>query len=680
MSNTSLRNNWVENSWVGLHYDMHAQADAEDVQAAVTHDHLREMWSLIRPDFINVDCKGVHGLTSWPAKSGNAAPGLVRDRDPLRIQREVAREMGIPLVMHYCALWDNRAVTVHPDWAVVLPDGTRNNDVLCLMSPHLDEVMLPELKQLIEDYDVDGFWFDADVWHSLPSYSENYVRAFAKATGIEVPPMSAADPGWAEWVRFHGEVYEERARRIIAFIKELKPECNVWINWAYTYRMPLPISAPVDGLSGDFPFKCGPESIALETRYTATRGLPWNMMAWTFSSYRPFGQPPPEKTPYALHTKPLRNLCMDAACTIAQGGAVLLYEYLPCTGYLTRWRHERFAQVADFCRERRAYCEGTETVPDTLVLHDSGNHYRMARRVLDLDHVEGDVEPAVRGAVLALLSCGHSVDLRDERGMEAHLAGYPLVVLASQTHLQPKTRATLEDYVRNGGTLVINGAEACAEWAAFAGLNVLESMESPPWPGRLTPDWKRTFWLPHDGESVPVAGPWLRLESGTGRSLLPLLKFQEPVADEMGCPAAVVCEVGKGRVLAIVGPLFESYDFTRYGTTLRVIGELMAAVGEHRPVHIKAHPVIEMSLRRKPGALLVQLVNRGSLSVQSAITSTVEDTPPVPGVEVEARVPARPSSVLLQPGDRNVPWTYENGTVHAGPFTVDLHDILEIRQ
>ncbi len=109
----------------GIHYDLHAGADDTVLGRDLSVEHLVERLSRVMPDWVQCDCKGHPGYTSWPTEVGSTSPGMVQDA--LRIHREATRRLGIPLGMHYSGVWDTRAVELHPDWARVdengVPDG-----------------------------------------------------------------------------------------------------------------------------------------------------------------------------------------------------------------------------------------------------------------------------------------------------------------------------------------------------------------------------------------------------------------------------------------------------------------------------------------------------------------------------------------------------------------------------
>ena len=72
---------------------------------------------MIRKRGVEDGCKGHPGLSSYPTKVGNQAPGFVGD--PLRVWRQVTAERGVALYMHYSGVWDSEAIRRHPDWAAV---------------------------------------------------------------------------------------------------------------------------------------------------------------------------------------------------------------------------------------------------------------------------------------------------------------------------------------------------------------------------------------------------------------------------------------------------------------------------------------------------------------------------------------------------------------------------------
>ncbi len=145
---------WWMTGFFGLHYDLHAKKDDTELGAELTHEHLREQLEKVKPDYVQCDCKGHPGYTSYPTRIGSPSPGIVKDA--LKIHREVTKELNIPLSVHYSGVWEKRAVELHPDWSAIDREGKPvldpqgNLGIICLLSPYLEELMIPQLLEIIE--------------------------------------------------------------------------------------------------------------------------------------------------------------------------------------------------------------------------------------------------------------------------------------------------------------------------------------------------------------------------------------------------------------------------------------------------------------------------------------------------------------------------------------------------
>ena len=60
-----------ESFW-GLHFDFHATPKDGIQGKNLKEEDIRKICHLLKPDFIQIDCKGHPGYTSYPSKLGNA--------------------------------------------------------------------------------------------------------------------------------------------------------------------------------------------------------------------------------------------------------------------------------------------------------------------------------------------------------------------------------------------------------------------------------------------------------------------------------------------------------------------------------------------------------------------------------------------------------------------------------
>lgn len=157
------------------------------------------MLDTVQPDFVQCDSKGHPGMTSFETAVGTRAPGFARDN--LKIWRDVTARAGIPLFLHYSGVFDMAAVRVHPEWAIVDAEGQVSRDYTSLRGGYSDGLLIPQLSEVIDRYDVDGVWIDGEAWAVNPDYSPAFLAAFRRDTGCQTVPKSPDDPGLR---RIHG--------------------------------------------------------------------------------------------------------------------------------------------------------------------------------------------------------------------------------------------------------------------------------------------------------------------------------------------------------------------------------------------------------------------------------------------------------------------------------------------
>ena len=204
-------------SYLGIHFDFHAGEDCKEVGKHTTPAMIENIIDLVHPDYLQIDCKGHPGVSSYPTQVGHPAPGFVGD--PLRVWRDVTARRGVGLYMHYSGVWDSYAVTSHPDWAVINADGTTNDKATSFFGPYAEQLLIPQLRELAGDYGVDGVWVDGECWASVPDYSEAALKAFRDATGLQDVPRKPGQPHWFEFLEFHRQAFRDYLNHYIAEVK-----------------------------------------------------------------------------------------------------------------------------------------------------------------------------------------------------------------------------------------------------------------------------------------------------------------------------------------------------------------------------------------------------------------------------------------------------------------------------
>jgi hypothetical protein len=643
--------------YFGLHYDLHANEKDTELGTRCGLDELLPALKLLRPDFVQTDCKGHPGMTSWPTTvpDGTTSPGVVKDA--LLQWREATRQLKMPLHCHYSGIWDRAAAKKHPDWAVQPPPGTepaKPSEKMCPRGPYLEKLLIPQLKELIDRYEVDGFWMDGELWAVEPCYCPRCLAAFRERSGLAEAPTSLEDPHWPEWQRFTLDGFKEYVASYVTAVHEHKEGVLVCSNWLQTFRNPgCPEDVPTDWISGDNSWIWGLDGSRCEARWLCNRGKPWDIMLWAFSCSHGMGQP---NSPWTM--KPVDMLAQEAAMLMATGGNVQVYENPSVrTGQLVPWRLQRLRELRRFIAKRRSLCQGTLGLPQVVVLH-SEEHYYSQPSGMNLMHGY-DVSP-VRGAVFALSECHYGVDVMDEWALLQTLYAFPVVVVPEQVRLSEKMLSALKRYVRAGGLLFVTGAGMAERFGlSFLGVEKLSCEENV------------TYHLPlNKGRaSVPLhSKSWALLQlSKKGRGIGKL--GRTPLCDErlLDAPAAVFTRVGQGRVLYVPADLFRDFAHNRYPLTREFVQELMKRLYPDPVVSIQAPLAVDVTMRFKNNALQFHFINRSSGIPNQPNNGMVDEIPAIGPLKLSLHMGWKPEIVQWHFEDESSlswQWTPEPGCQH----------------
>ena len=631
-------------SFLGIHFDFHAGPDCKSVGSNTTPAMVANIIDLVHPDYLQIDCKGHPGYSSYPTKVGNPVPGFVGD--PLRVWRQVTAEKGVALYMHYSGVWDTAAVTKHPEWAAVGADGKPNAKATSVFGPYADELLIPQLRELAGVYGVDGVWIDGECWATVPDYGEKAAKAFRAATGLQELPKKPTDLHWFEFQQFHREAFRNYVRHYIAEVKKTNPQFQLCSNWAYTDHMAEPVSAPLDFLSGDYAPDDSVNSARLSARYLVRQGKPWDLMAWSFSRKK-------GKEGKSLQ-KSAPQLEREAAVVVALGGGFQAYFKQKRDGSIYDEQMPVMAETAKFCRERQALCHHSEPVPQVAVLLSQAGHYRKINGLFNRDLA------SVSGVLQALLETQNSVEVVGEHQLAGRLSEYPLIVVPEWAYLEPAFKSDLTAYVKAGGNLLLVGPKSAALFQMELGV----ALQGEPATGPQT--------LAFNGEKAQTKGFTQRVKLNAGVEAVGTLQAGTNAAAQ---PAASITAFGKGKIAATYTDLGQSYNGARNPAVRGFLNGLVRRLFQKPIVEVTGSADVDLCLMRKQGKLLVNLVNTSGPHQAEPIQETVQ---PVGPLTITLRLPSKPAKVTLEPGAQPLAFAYSDGAAKLTLPLLDIHRVIAV--
>lgn len=658
----------------GLHYDLHARADDTSLGTRCSKGELVPMLEVMKPDFVQTDCKGHAGYTSWLSKSKHASVPKHLKRDALKQWRAATKELGLPLHCHYSGIWDKAAGEKNPDWSVIdekgkvagapfgQNKGAPTGEKMCPLGPYLDELMIPQMKELIDQYEVDGFWIDGDLWAVEPCYCKRCRSAFKKKTSVSVPPKKKDDPNWPLWWNFTRENFESYVTKYCDAVHQHKPGVLVCSNWLQTFNHPGEPAVPTDWISGDNASVWGLDHSRCEARFLSTRRKPWDIMLWSFYFSRGMGKPDGPPT-----AKQPQMLMQEAAVILSFGGHVQLYENPAGVrdGRLIEWRQKRMADVGRFVKKRRTLCQGTETLPQVAILH-SEHH---VRNTADGSNMMWGVDTGpVRAAVYSLLENHYGVDVLDEWALLPRLSEFPAVVAPERHEMSDEMVTALKAYVKNGGKLLVTGAQSLHKFGpGFLGVTR----------GKIQKD--KAFHISAADGSVPLFSKEWRLVKTKGASTVKFLS-KTPFLNhrEASFPAMTINRVGKGCVGFIPAAIFNDFELNRYPLTRAFIGEVAKKTFGKLSFQIDAPSCVDCSLRKKGNKTIVHLINRLSGIPNTPGNGGIDEIPQIGPLTFHISLPNKPKTLKASFEKGDLKWSFSKGTVTVKLSSLHIHQAIVI--
>ncbi len=655
-------------SFFGLHFDFHADPkDNVTVGATLKEEDIREICRLIRPDFIQIDCKGHPGYTSYPSKLGNAMPAF-KD-DPLALWRKVTKEEDIALYMHYSGIYDIKYASEHENSSSTDATGkTRvgfNRDYMT----YADELLIPQISELAEVYGIDGVWIDGDCWAVVPDFKPDSLESFENETGIKLNglPATPSDPYYHEYREYYKEKFRKYVRHYVDTLHNKFPNLQIASNWAYTDHMPEAVSSEVDFISGDLNPKNSINSARYAARAIAHQGMPWDLMAWNFRFNVAVGAP--DKHP--------AQVLQEAASVISLGGGFQNYIMQRRDGSPNMQAIRKMTSLSEFMREREPYCFNGKPIHQVAMLLSTYDRaHEASARVYSREGYEKQM-----GLISLLCESGQSAEIVFEHELEEHCSDYPVIVIPELCFgLEDKTARDLIDYAKNGGNLVLCGKRTCEFFSRF----------DLPYQTNAISEYKTNNDTEKDNGHGTISDALLPYafclnsdDTSAGALLSPCHIISEKadilayaIQGDNKYALSAVFNFGKGKIALVgfdIGSQYLCYRQYLHRSLIRKIADI-AYEPLSRIENVRGSA--EIVCLEKDGKLMLQIINANGAHADPSSMSE-DDIPPLVDIEISVKTDKN-AVVTLQPEGKILEAEYKCGRVYFKIDRVDIHAVAQI--
>lgn len=632
-----------KDSFWGLHFDRHSGLNDTNIGKTLTFEMLDSMLNMARPDYIQVDSKGHPGVCSYPTKIGQQAASYTQD--PLKLIRSVTRKHNVALFVHHSGVMDINFVRLHPSEGRVDARGQIDGSNTSLWGNYADSLLIPQLKELALDYEIDGAWIDGESWAVYPDYHPKAVREFKQVTGLGYMPTDINDPNYKILLEFNRHKFISYIKHYTSEVKKVAPNFQLCSNWAFSAMMPepLPDDIKLDFLSGDYDPDNSLNTANWNARCLAAQGKPYDLMAWSFVR---------NSVP-----KTAIQLCQEAAAVISCGGGCQMYFRQNADLSFQPASFRIMKDVADFILPRREFCKGITIIPQIGLFYSTEGWKNEVNEIYRPFGVDG-----IKGIMNAILDGQNSVEILMTHHLKDKLSQYPLIVIPEWNIIESEMITLLKQYVYNGGNLLVIGKSPVEYFEDILGVKTLGE--------------KNTSCLGFDNTFVDLIDSYKEIECKEGTKELSRLYETNDLRFPSGI-ASTINSYGKGKVAGIYFNLGENYLKTTSPVLRKFLADLISRLFPEPLVKVKGSHYINVVPSKKDDRLLIHFINTSGDHANINVKG-IDEIPILQDIQVSILVEQKPKKVVLQPNGNNLSFTYKNGRIETSITRIPIHEIIEI--
>ncbi len=671
-----VRDEWMWNRMRQVHVDFHMPEFPQEAIQRFDAKSFVERFVKAKVNVIGVFTKCHFGNAFYDNKVGHKHSGLQGDFFGEVLAE--ARKHDIKVIAYYSLGTDARAVQDNPDWYQIDEHGKVRGaegtvwELPCLNSPYREELVLPQIKEITEKYDMDGYLLDIPYQHNHYCFCSYCKKKFAEEYNRELTPeLLGTDRELV--IRFGIDTAARCMEEITALVKRIRPHVLMNCNGAWRMGEPDRVNATSDyGLWESQPSATGTfYNHSIRARFARTLDVPVQIMTVRFTEG--WG---------LMSCKTPEQLKYEFATIIANGGIVNIGDQVLPDGTLQDGVYEVIGEAFAFVEEREPYCIQAKSKSEVAIIGNNTNNWY---------HDKDDA--ATFGAAKMLLEGHHQFDIYYNNNFP-DLSDYKVVILPESVKLTEASVKRIEAFVEAGGVLLAAGeATFSKEQQNFLLSNVLgiKYLERSPYScGYLTEHdelWTGIARIPQ-----LVEAPFIKTVA-TSAEVLSLIQwpltvpavsraFRHPIppgGNISDCPGISVNSFGQGKALYIAAPVFGSYWHSNHFWVRRIVDNLLRMhYGKYAEFEAPTH--IETNIMYKEGRTYAHLINFQSNHTgekSTAFYNPIENITPVHDIHVQIRDISLQQAILLPEGVQLEIEKNEDGIAFTVP-KVHIHSIVEL--
>ncbi len=469
---------WYKNSYRRGLVDMHI-SDPKDDEDWVGNDKFNdEFFSEFSPEeyFKNLKKAKLNapmiylqshaGHCYFPTKVGHMHSAFIGREDMIKKTIDLCRADGMNVVGYYSLIFNTCEEDKHPEWRLITaPDGTSDRQRgsryghCCPNNPGYREFIKAQIKEMADYFTLDGMFYDMTYW-SGTCYCEHCMKKY-KEEGFEtVPAVNYGDKEFLRFTALREKMIGDFAKYVTELTNEYMPGLPVEHNYAFgvaandlIYCSTELVNEWCDYTGGDLYGDLYNHSFTAKYYYNCTKNQPFEYMTCRC-----------DKTLGAhTNTKSEAQLTTEIMLTVAHHGASLIIDAIDPKGTLDARVYDRLGNIFSKQIPLEKYFRGE-------MIDDVGVYYATTGRCNAHAYPFNNKHTSI-GATRALIEGNIPVGVLSNP-KTGTAAKYKMIIAGMITRISDKNREDMINYVKNGGTLYISGAEEPALLSELLGAKI----------------------------------------------------------------------------------------------------------------------------------------------------------------------------------------------------------------
>lgn len=637
-----------------IHLDFHTAPSIPDVGSRFDADDFVKTLTDAHVDSINIFAKCHHGMCYYPTKVGIMHPSLKFDLLGTMIDK--LHKAGITCPVYYPLGWEETAAK-NEQWLEIGKDGILGHKLpfdssncswrkLCLNNPEYLEFVKSQLTELMNGYDIDGFWFDIIFQQ----------KCLCRHCIAEMKEMGLDPENETDVLKHDEHVLVKLQKQLNDFVAGFGKGTTTFYNssWApdggydgYSIdrRAAMQSHVEIESLpSGKWGYNHFPLFVNYHNRHNG------ELIGMNGKFHLSWGDHGSLKNNEALEYECFRMVANGCACSVG--------DQLHPRGYMNKAAYERIGRVYAEIEKIEGILENSKKTAEIGVIVSS--------TFFD-DHTESD-----EGVMRMLMELHYTFDLIS---INDELSRYRLVILPDNVAISDELSAKLTGYIKNGGKVLatckstdegsigvkyIGENEYCPSYiVAENGFADVEELEYVC--------YERGAYVE---SSLPVkayiGNPYFNRTYDNFSS-----HMHFPFDRKSEYPAVLLGE----NVSYCAFPLFKDYIINGNRVYRDIIGSMIKALLPSPVVTTSAPTCAEMTVREQESRTIVHVISY--IAERRTRTIDVVDTRlPLYNTALSLRTSKKISSVLCARSGEKLSFTQTDGTVQVTVPVIDGYEAI----